>query len=121
MAHHDYQPKRTTPNDSYNAFLDELGFGSGADRERIEFISDLTKHVDYSTFRYVRQSKNPIEFKKMVLDFLTKHGAKYWSLTERNNLAEKDPNKGFLCPRDATRANSRYGFFPLLNLKSSSQ
>ena len=109
MAPPDYHPTRRTPGDNYDAFLDELGFRAGAIDARTDFIGDLTKHVDYSTFRYLRQSKNPLEFKKMVLDFFTKHGEKYWGLTERTHLSERDPNKGFLCPRDAARINSRYG------------
>ena len=109
MAPPDYQPTRRTPGENYNAFLDQLGFKTDANIKRTNFIDDLTRHVDYSTFRYVRQQKNPLEFKKMVLDFFTKHGEKYWGLTERNHLSESDPNKGFLCPRDAARTNSRYG------------
>lgn len=117
MAYRNYEPTRTKPGDSYNAFLDELGFRAGAMDYRKDFINDLTTHVDSSTFRYVRQRNNPLEFRKMIFDFLTKHGNKYWGLTKRDHLSERDSNQGFLCPRDATRLSSRYDMLFSQNFK----
>lgn len=92
----------------YNSFLGELGFHTSKTHKRVEFVKDFTAHVDFNTFRYARQSENKVEFHKMVLAFLTKHGAKYWGAAERGHLDEADPNKGYLYPRDAQRSPSRY-------------
>ena len=103
-----YSPERIDEGDSYDTFLDELGFLSGSLDQRIKFMDDFTNHVDYTTFRYARQSGNEREFNKMVLAFLSKYGAKYWGPIERRHLRERDPEKGYLYPRDALRSHSRY-------------
>ena len=102
-----YQPERSTAGDSYNNFLDELGFASNNADKRSDFVDHFKDHVDSSTFRYVRQYSNEVEFETMVLDFLRMYGLEYWGLNDRHHLQERDPNKGFLCPRDAQRSNSR--------------
>ena len=106
-----YSPERIDARDSYDTFLDELGFLSSNLDQRTKFVVDLTDHVDYSTFRYARQSENEREFKKMVLAFLDKCGAKYWGPVQRRHLQEPDPYKGYLYPRDALRQDSRYAQF----------
>ena len=103
-----YSPERIDPGDSYDTFLDELGFLSSSLDQRIKFVEDFTHHVDYSIFRYARSSQNGREFNKMVLAFLDKCGAKYWGPAQRRHLQEPDPDKGYLYPRDGLRQHSRY-------------
>lgn len=103
-----YRPERSTVGDSYNSFLDELGFTSKDASKRSAFVDQFKDYVDSSTFRYVRQHENEVQFKNMVLDFLRVFGLKYWGPNDRHHLQERDPAKGFLCPRDANRSSSRY-------------
>ena len=102
-----YEPERKSIGDSYNSFLDELGFAQKATDKRGEFVNEFKDHIDGSTFRYCRLHENPVEFNKMVLDFLKKIGVTYWGTIDRHHLQEPDPYKGFQCPRDAGRPNSR--------------
>ena len=102
-----YEPQRTSPGDAYDTFLDELGFTNNV-AKRNEFVDELVTHADSSMFRYLRREENPKEFGEMVLDFLRSYGDKYWGVTARRHLCEPNPQRGFLCPRDAFRPYSRY-------------
>ena len=102
-----YEPERTSHWDTYDAFLDELGFANNV-AKRNEFVDELVTHADSSMFRYLRRKQNPKEFGEMVLDFLRKYGDKYWGVKARRHLREPNPQRGFLYPRDAFRPYSRY-------------
>lgn len=102
-----YAPTKDSAR-SYPTFLDALGFKAEAASMRLQLIAELKAHVDARIdFKLVRASENPVEFRKMVLDFLDSHGIRFWGPTQRDHLAEKDPKKGFLMPRDAERHESR--------------
>ena len=44
----------------------------------------------------------------IVSEFLAEYGPIYWGNSRRDHLEEPNVLKGFLCPRDTTRANSRW-------------
>ena len=111
----EYSPKPSLHGDSknycYRTYLDRLGFDTWDDpvalETRLQFIRDLKAHVCVPETTYLRKEDNPAAFNALVFGFFEKHGDRYWGM-ERGHLAEKDPLKGFLYPRDALRENSRY-------------
>ena len=57
--------------------------------------------------------------KVTVSAFLAKYGPTYWGIDKRDHLQEPDISKGFLCPRDAQREDSRWlstTSFPIMTL-----
>ena len=114
-AYFDYEPKPLLHVDSknycYRTYLDRLGFNTWdnpiALEARLQFIRDLKAHVCVPETTYLRKDDNPAAFNALIFGFFGRYGDRYWGV-ERDHLAEKDPLKGFLYPRDALRENSRY-------------
>ncbi|MCJ1394070.1 hypothetical protein MMC18_006948 [Xylographa bjoerkii] len=110
----EYEPKPFLHADSknycYRTYLDRLGFNTWDDpialEARLQFIRDLKSHVCVPETTYLRKEDNPPAFNALIFGFFEKYGDRYWGM-ERKHLAEKDPLKGFLYPRDALRENSR--------------
>ncbi|MCJ1479059.1 hypothetical protein MMC13_007743 [Lambiella insularis] len=115
MAYLDYNPspfdKADARRQNYKSYLDRLGFDHWdieiALEARLQFIGDLRAHLCVPETVHLRKSDNPAAFHALINGFLLEHGTKYFGETERDHLAEKDPQKGFLYPRDAQRENSR--------------
>ncbi|MCJ1380304.1 hypothetical protein MMC17_003407 [Xylographa soralifera] len=113
-AYLSYEPKPFLHTDSknhcYRTYLDRLGFNTWDDpialEARLQFIRDLKAHVCVPETTYLRKDDNPAAFNALIFGFVGKYGDRYWGM-EREHLAEKDPLKGFLYPRDALRENSR--------------
>ncbi|MCJ1414318.1 hypothetical protein MMC32_000644 [Xylographa parallela] len=113
-AYLDYEPKPFLHTDSknycYRTYLDRLGFNIWDDpvalEARLQFIRDLKAHVCVPETTYLRKDDNPAAFNALIFGFFGRYGDRYWGM-EREHLAEKDPLKGFLYPRDALRENSR--------------
>ena len=114
-AYLDYEPKPFLHTDSknycYRTYLDRLGFNIWDDpvalEARLQFIRDLKAHVCVPETTYLRKDDNPAAFNALIFGFFGRYGDRYWGM-EREHLAETDPLKGFLYPRDALRENSRY-------------
>ncbi|MCJ1404676.1 hypothetical protein MMC11_007902 [Xylographa trunciseda] len=110
----DYEPKPFLPEDlknyCYRTYLDRLGFKKWDDPDanevRLQFIRDLKAHVYVPETTYLCKEDNPPAFHALIFGFFEKYGERYWG-REREHLAEKDPVKGFLYPRDALREDSR--------------
>ncbi|MCJ1437563.1 hypothetical protein MMC27_006950 [Xylographa pallens] len=114
LAYLDYEPKPFLHTDSkiycYRTYLDKLGFNIWDDpvalEARLQFIRDLKAHVCVPETTYLRKDDNPAAFNALIFGFFGRYGDRYWGVG-REHLAEKDPLKGFLYPRDALRENSR--------------
>ncbi len=111
----DYAPSARALGRNYTTFLDKLGFkieDKAVDDDplhiRNAFIRNLKDHVTSSHYTYLRKADNEKSFEIMVQRFLLKHGSTYWGSWNRSHLAEENPLRGFLCPRDAERKGSRY-------------
>ena len=109
-----YAPRGRDSRPNYTNFLDNLGFErtdpaiqAQAYQYRNEFIADVKHHVSLSNLRCLCRDDDVLAFEKMISDFLSKYGSKYWGPSKRDHLAEKDSSKGFLYPRDAERKGSR--------------
>lgn len=114
-AYLDYEPrtfiKGDTKHFTYRSCFDRLGFdhwdNETALEARLQFIRDLRAHLCVPETRCLRRKDNPAAFRALILGFLEKHGQMYFGKANRAHLAEKDPRKGFLYPRDAQRDGSR--------------
>lgn len=71
------------------------------------FIADMDDHVQPLSHKFLNRAANREAFKIMVAEFLAEHGPTYWGTSKRDHLEEPNILKGFLCPRDALRADSR--------------
>ena len=100
-------PSSTCP--SRNHFFVKLGFKSEDDSDymRHTFIKNMHNHVQHKSHRFLCRQANPEALDIVILEFLAEYGPVYWGRSERDHLEEPDISKGFLCPRDAERANSR--------------
>ena len=101
-----YAPKASNERDNYATFSDRMGFGADP-RMRAQFSEDVRCHVNSLELRFLRKFDNKGVFKAMILGFLEEYGEVYWGLENRDHLCEKDPQRGFLRPRDAQRPESR--------------
>ena len=75
---------------------------------RHAFDVNMHDHVQHKSHRFLRRMANPKAFEIIVSEFLAEYGAVFWGESKRDHLEEPNILKGFLCPRDATRANSRW-------------
>lgn len=95
---------------SYRHCLERLGFKP----EEVELgvnnilIKDLRAYLQGTEYFYLRECDNPAAFKILVLEFLEEFGPRYWGRSNRQRLAEKEPTKGFLYPRDIQRGKTAY-------------
>lgn len=110
-----YAPQARNRKTNNHNYLDQLGFEKGSEAAedeafltRAAFVKDLRNHVKSSDFEYLLKVDNEQAFEMMIKGFLLKYGTTYWGASKRSHLVEKDPAKGFLCPRDAERKDSRY-------------
>jgi len=103
-----YTPISTGPANTYEGCFRKLGFKIELSTVKIRdnFKRDLKYHVDDSDLKYLREGDNVQAFKTMTAEFLNQHGLEYWGPSQRGHLQEQDPQKGFLCPRDANRTPS---------------
>lgn len=74
---------------------------------RDKFIANMNDHVQDLSHKFLTKAANPEAFKILVARFLAKYGPIYWGNSERDHLEEQDIHRGFLCPRDTLRADSR--------------
>ena len=90
-------------------FFKMLGFkqGDASETMRIAFYADMEAHVQFPSHRFLNKEMNPEAFGTMMSEFLTEYGPKYWGDRKRDHLEEPDTLKGFMCPRDAQREDSR--------------
>lgn len=104
-----YAPTTDPKHHSSEHFFDKLGFKSGEASAgmREAFVVDVRDHVQHLSHRFLHRTANPEAFKIVVSEFLAEYGPVYWGYTKRDHLEEPNILKGFLCPRDSTRANSR--------------
>ena len=103
-------------------FFDLLGFKPAGKvfpdmRDRLASDTNLYLKSMHDMFR----NKASIEdtLKVVVSAFLEKYGRTYWGIDNRDHLQEPDISKGFLCPRDAQREDSRWlstTSFPIMTL-----
>ena len=75
---------------------------------RIAFVEKMDDHVQHISHKFLLRIANPEAMRIVVLEFLAEYGPLYWGDSKRNHLEEPNILKGFLCPRDATRPNSRW-------------
>lgn len=107
-----YAPSTNLKYASLEHYFDKLGFKSreaSADM-RDAFVANMMEHVQHLSHRFLHRTANPEAFKIVVAEFLTEYGPVYWGNRKRDHLEEPNVRKGFLCPRDATRANSRWAY-----------
>ena len=102
------RPPNPTPFGNYTECLYKLGFKQeeaemGANHE---LIKDLKAYLEGTAYFYLRKYDNPAAFETLVLEFLEKHGPRYWGHSQRQRLEEKEPCKGYLYPRDVQRGES---------------
>ena len=74
---------------------------------RQALVDNMDGHVQHTSHRFLLKIENPQALKVVVLEFLAEYGPVYWGNSERDHLKEPNILKGFLCPRDATRPDSR--------------
>ena len=82
---------------------------------RASFIGDMNHHVKHKSHKFLLKTENPAASKTIISEFLKKYGRIYWGNNKREHLEEPDISKGFLCPRDATRGDSRWAYHPVLD------
>ena len=104
-----YAPTASSISTSSKNFFEKLGFISEDQTENIRdtFIANMDSHVEHPSHRFLMKALNPRANKVIVLEFLAEYGSIYWGNSKRDHLEEPNTLKGFLCPRDATRAKSR--------------
>ena len=110
-----YVPSASSTSSSFKHFFEKLGFRTDDQTQKIRdtFIANMDNHVQHRNHRFLLKAKNPRAYKVIVSEFLAEYGSVYWGSSERDHLEEPNPLKGFLCPRDATRAKSRYAYIML--------
>ena len=69
---------------------------------------NMNHHVRHIGHKFLNRMANPEAFKIIVSEFLAEYGPVYWGNSKRDHLEEPNILKGFLCPRDAIRANSKW-------------
>ena len=74
---------------------------------RNRLATDLSLYVRSTHDRFLNKASTEDTLKVAVSDFLAKYGPIYWGINKRDHLQEPDIYKGFLCPRDAQREDSR--------------
>lgn len=104
-----YAPTPRSSQVSHSQFFEKLGFKSASTSGdmRDKFIANMKDHVQDPSYKFLTKAANPEAFKILVGEFLAEYGPIYWGNSERDHLEEQDIHQGFLCPRDALRADSR--------------
>ena len=104
-----YAPTTSLKFPSKNHYFEKLGFTSEEESKdmRHAFIANMDYHVQHRYHKFLNRNGNPEAFSIVVAEFLARYGPIYWGNSKRSHLEEPDVLEGFLCPRDATRANSR--------------
>ena len=74
---------------------------------RDHLATDMNLYVKSTHDMFLDRASTEDTLKVVVLEFLAIYGPKYWGIDKRDHLQEPDISKGFLCPRDAQRENSR--------------
>ena len=120
-----YSPMSLTPkpNASFNEgnYFDLLGFNpAGGDSDmRDRLATDMRLYLRSMHDMSLNKASTEDTSKVAVSEFLAKHGPTYWGVDKRDHLQEPNISKGFLCPRDAQRENSRWlstTSFPIMTL-----
>ena len=95
---------------NYRVCLYKLGFKQEEAEIGVNhsLILDLKAFLEGTEYFYLRKCDNSAAFRTLVLEFLEKHGPRYWGHSQRQHLEEKEPCKGFLYPRDVHRGQSTY-------------
>lgn len=94
--------------DSYDYYFDLLDFNNDCPmRDKLKYT--INNHIVNAGCNFLRYRDNVMVFDALVAKFLKLHGPTYWGPqpSKRSHLKEMDPNKGFLCPRDAQRPGSK--------------
>lgn len=106
--HYSPLPPDPTLFGNYRGCLYKLGFKQEEAERGVnhELIKDLKAYLEGTAYFYLRKCDNPAAFKTLVLEFLEKHGPRYWGHSQRQHLEEKEPCKGYVYPRDAQRGES---------------
>ena len=115
VEHTDHEYLHYTPSPvkgcikSFAHAFRKIGFliDAASEEKRDLFAYAMRVHVNLSKLKFQRWMDNEVAFGTMVSNFLASEGEKFWGLSDRSHLEEKDATKGFLCPRDAIRQNSR--------------
>ena len=104
-----YAPAPSVKGTSQGHFFNKLGFKSmdATEEVRRTFTTDMANHVQHSSHKFLLRSANPKAFETVVSEFLAEYGPVYWGTSMRDHLEQPDILKGFLCPRDSLRTNSR--------------
>ena len=118
-----YRPTTSIKTHSNDHFFDLLGFkpARATRRMRTAFMDAMTSHVQPVSHRFLNRAANPEAFKVVVSEFLAEYGPTYWGDSNRSHLEEPDTLKGFLCPRDALRAQSRQVYAELSLIMTNAQ
>ena len=81
--------------------------------------TDMNLYVKSKHDMFLDKASTEDALKVAVSEFLAEYGPKYWGVDKRDHLQEPDIYKGFLCPRDAQREDSRWSSttsFPIMTL-----
>lgn len=106
-----YAPIPRSSNINQKYFLDMLGFETSNTSNKMKnmLITNMNDHVQVRpvNHKFLTKTANPEALKILVAEFLAEYGPIYWGDSKREHLKERDIHKGFLCPRDALRKDSR--------------
>ena len=94
-----------------DTYFDLLGFKPAG-----RVFPDMRDRLAPDTNFYLRSTHGMLLIKASTEDtlkvtvsaFLERYGPTYWGIDNRDHLQEPDISKGFLCPRDAQREDSRW-------------
>ena len=86
---------------------------------RDSLATDMNSYVRSSHHMFLNEASTTDTLKVAVSEFLAQYGPIYWGVDNRDHLHEPDILKGFLCPRNAQREDSRWlstTSFPIITL-----
>jgi len=80
-----YTPQARGSCPNYTNFLDKLGFEKDGPATQVQayqyrhkFIVDMKRHVNLSDLRCLCRDDDELAFERMINDFLSNYGIKYW-------------------------------------------
>jgi hypothetical protein len=108
---YDPQPYKCRKGQTWDLFLDKLGFRyesgkSSEESPRSSLKADISAFLSCHLTQYLRRGDNSPAFDMLVQGFLKEYGSKWWGEDDREHLAKTHPMRGFLFPRDAERKDS---------------